>query len=69
MIISDEKLEEFRNIYRERYGKDISKQDAYALAIKLVRMISVIYTPMTEKEYLTTHKRGLELWRKRKDLL
>lgn len=66
MIISDEKLEEFRNIYRKRYGKDISSQDAYKQAIKLVRMISAIYTPMTETEFLAILKRREELWLKRK---
>lgn len=69
MIISDEKLEEFRNIYREHYGKDISRQDAYEQAIKLVRMISVIYDPMTKAEFLEVHKRGQELWLKKKDLV
>ena len=51
MVISDEQLESFRKIYFEHYGKEISKEDAYEQAIKLVRMMRVIYKPMTKAEW------------------
>ncbi len=39
MIISDEKLDEFIMLYRECFGKDISKKEAYSKGIKLITLI------------------------------
>lgn len=51
MVISDEDIAEFQRLYRTRYGKEISKENAYEQGIKLLRLLKRIYKPMTEKQY------------------
>ncbi|MDL1953048.1 hypothetical protein FBR07_02610 [Candidatus Uhrbacteria bacterium UHB] len=49
--MSDDDIRKFQYIYRERFGKEISKQDAYEQGIKLLRLLAVVYKPMTQKEF------------------
>lgn len=50
MILSDEKIIEFQVLYKEHFGKEISKEDAYKQGEKLLRLISIIYRPKYNKE-------------------
>ncbi len=45
MNLSDEKVIEFQNLYREHFGEEISKKDACEQGIKLLQLISVLYRP------------------------
>jgi len=45
MNLSDEKVIEFQNLYKEHFGEEISKKDAYEQGIKLLQLISVLYRP------------------------
>ena len=45
MALSDEKIEEFQNLYKEHFGVEISKEDARENGIKLLRLISILYHP------------------------
>ena len=51
MVLSDADLERFCDIYREQFGKEISKEDAYEQGIKLLRLMAVVYKPMTEEDF------------------
>ncbi len=52
MILSDEKIEEFRKIYKDlNNGKEISREVAYDQGIKLIRLLKIIYKPMTYDDY------------------
>jgi len=53
MVISDGDIAEFQRLYKNRYGREISKEMAYEQAIKLLRLLKRIYQPMTEKQYDT----------------
>ena len=61
MVLSDEQVEQFRAMYFRRYGKEISKEDAYEQGIKLITMLRLIYKPMELEEYELTQKRRLEM--------
>jgi hypothetical protein len=50
MALSDENIIEFQNLYKEHFGKDISKEDAYEQGMKLLRLVSIVYRPTTTKE-------------------
>ncbi len=50
MVLSDADIERFQAIYRERFGKEINKQDAYEQGIALLRMLRAVYKPMTQEE-------------------
>ena len=51
MVLSDEDITKFQSLYKSELGLEISKEDAYEKGIKLLGLMSVIYKPMTEKEY------------------
>ena len=50
-MLSDKQVQNFQNIYRKRFGKKISYQDALERGIKLVRLMQIIYQPITQKEF------------------
>ncbi len=50
MVLSDEDIAKFQQLYKSHYGTEISKEDAYEQGIKLVRLMSLVYQPMTEDE-------------------
>ena len=60
MVLSDEDIIKFQAIYRNRFGKEISKEDAYEKGIKLLRLMSIVYKPMTETEYQNLQVRRRE---------
>jgi hypothetical protein len=51
MGLSDEQVRKYQKIHKSVFGKEISTKDAYDQGIKLVRLLSIIYTPMTEEEF------------------
>jgi len=61
MVLSDEQIEQFRKLYFRRFGKEISKEDAYEQGIKLIAMLKLIYKPMPLQEYEAIQKRRLEM--------
>jgi hypothetical protein len=61
MGISDERLEQFRDLYRKKYGKEISKDAAYEQATKLVCLLNRIYTPMTHERFDKIQKYRTEI--------
>lgn len=48
-MLSDEQIKEFREIYKEQFGTEISKEDAYENGIKLLRLMRIICTPVEKK--------------------
>ncbi len=52
MIPNDEQLEEFRKIYLEVYGEEITREKALEEAIKLIQLMKIVYKPMTEEAYV-----------------
>lgn len=49
MVLSDENIKEFQALYKEHFGIEISKADAYENGTKLLRLISLIYRPTDEE--------------------
>jgi len=50
MALSDEKIKEFQELYKEYFGVEISKEDARENGIKLLRLISIIYRPKEDEK-------------------
>lgn len=59
-MISKERLDEFKRIYKKEFGEEISDQEALEKATKLLRMVELIYKPITKKEYDAFQKRRKE---------
>lgn len=47
-------------LYHKRFGKEISREEAYGKGIKLMRLVEIIYKPMTESEFKQVQERRRE---------
>ena len=59
-MLSDEQIRKFQILYKNRFGKEISREEAYEKGAKLIRLVELIYKPMTEDEYKQIQKRRKE---------
>jgi hypothetical protein len=59
-MISKEALEEFKRIYKKKFGEDISDQDALEEATNLLNLYKAVYLPMTKTDYDKLQKHGEE---------
>ena len=50
MVLSDENIIAFQKLYKEHFGKDISKEDAYNQGSKLLKLVSILYRPKPIEE-------------------
>ena len=51
MLLSPEHIKKFKEIYRMKFGKEISDQEAYEKGIKLIRLLMIIDKPITMEDY------------------
>ena len=56
-MLSDEQISKFQMLYKNRFGKEISREEAYEKGAKLLRLVELIYKPMTEAEYQKLQER------------
>ena len=43
MQLTNENITKFRLLYKKRFNKEITKKEAYAMGLKLIRLIEIIY--------------------------
>lgn len=60
MLLTDEDIEKFQDIFEKEFGTKITKDEAYEKGVKLLTLMSAIYKPMTEKEYVLVEERRNE---------
>jgi len=51
MQLTDEDILKFQALYKSEFGMEISREDAHEKGIQLLRLMSLVYKPMTKKEY------------------
>lgn len=51
MVLSDENIIDFQNLYKEHFGKDLSREEAYEQGMKLLSLVSIVYRPMTTEDF------------------
>jgi len=56
-MLSDEQIKTYQMLYKNRFGKEISREQAYEQGVKLLRLIELIYKPMTEEEFQKLQER------------
>ncbi len=59
-MLTEQQITKFQAIYKARFHKDLSREEAYAQGAKLMRLVELIYRPMTETEYRQLQKRRQE---------
>jgi len=57
MVLDNEQITKFQTLYKSRFGKEISREEAYEKGIKLMRLVEITYKPMTETEYQQLQER------------
>lgn len=50
MSLTKKQVENFQDIYRESFGREISYQDALEEGVKLVRLMEIVYKPIIQRE-------------------
>lgn len=50
-MLSDEQITKFQYLYKKRFNQEIDREQAYEQGAKLIRLVELIYRPMTKKEY------------------
>jgi len=61
MKLSEENIKVFQAIYKKRFGREIGKEEAQEKGAKLLRLMQLVYTPMTQAEFDAVQKRRKEL--------
>ncbi|MEK7576147.1 MAG: hypothetical protein AAB482_00460 [Patescibacteria group bacterium] len=59
-MLSDEQVKKFQELWLKKFGKEISKEVAYEKGVKLLRLVELVYKPMTEAEFDLVKKRRKE---------
>jgi hypothetical protein len=49
-MLSDEQIIKFQTLYKNRFGKEISREEAIKRGTKLIRLIELIYKPTLKKQ-------------------
>ncbi len=51
MQLTDQQIAEFQALYEKHFGEQISREEAYESATRLIRLLQATYKPMTIEEY------------------
>ena len=60
MVLDNEQITKFQTLYKSRFGKEISREEALEQGTKLFRLVELVYKPMTEDEFKMVEKRRKE---------
>lgn len=50
MMMSEDQIKNFQELYKTELGLEISHDEAFDKALKLLRLMELIYHPMTSEE-------------------
>ncbi len=56
-MLSSDQITKFQELYEKHFDKEISRDEAYGKGAKLIRLMELIYKPMTKNEYELIQKR------------
>lgn len=49
-MLSDAQITKFQVLWKEHFGKEISREEALEKGIKLMRLVQIVYKPITQEE-------------------
>jgi hypothetical protein len=56
-MFTDEQITKFQALYKNRFGREISREEAYDKGAKLIRLVRLVYQPITEEQLIKLNKR------------
>ena len=56
-MLSDEMITKYQELVKKRFNREISREEALENGTKLLRLVELIYKPMTEAEYQQVQER------------
>ncbi len=56
-MLSDRSVEKFQELYRARFGREISQEEAREKGTALMRFLQIVLKPMTEEEFRELERR------------
>jgi hypothetical protein len=56
-MLSDEQITKFQTLYKNRFGREINRAEACEKGTKLIRLVELVYKPMTETEHQQLQER------------
>lgn len=59
-MLPDTQIKKFQLLYKNRFGREIGKEEALEKGISLLRLVELIYRPITETEYQQLQERRRE---------
>jgi hypothetical protein len=51
MVFSGKNISSFQTLYKEEFKEEISEEEAYNQAVKLIELVRAIYKPITKEDY------------------
>ncbi len=51
MVLSGKNISSYQTLYKEEFMEDITEEDAYTQAVKLIELVRAIYKPITKEDY------------------
>jgi hypothetical protein len=60
MVLTAADIKKFQALYRSEFGIEISAEEAYEKGIKLVRLMSAVYQPMTKEQFEKIQKHRID---------
>lgn len=61
MRITDERLQAFKKLYCDRFQIQLTDEQALAKSLRAVRLMELIYKPITKEEFAYAKERQAEL--------
>ncbi len=62
--LTENQIQEFMRLWQNRFGREISRKEAFEQGTKLVRIMEIVYQPMTEQDYEIIQRRIANLLNK-----
>lgn len=59
-MLTDEKITQFQILYKNRFGKEISRKEAYEMGIRLIQLVRLIRKPTTNNNLENSQKCNLQ---------
>jgi hypothetical protein len=59
-MLTEDQIKTYQALYKNRFGKEIGREEAIEKGTKLLRLVELIYVPITEEEYKRLQKRRQE---------